>query len=222
MTILGQQPFFRWDWVTSHLDDLWTRTLEHLQLTVLSVALGLVVALGLAVLVRWRRGTYGFLSGVSGLLYSIPSLAAFALLTAVFGLTSLLTPVLALASYALLILLRNTVTGLDSVPADVLQAADGMGFTPTQRFFKVELPLALPVIVAGLRIATVTVVGLVTVTALLGRGGLGFFILDGFRRSIPFPTEVIVGAVASVMLASVLDLVLLQVERLLTPWAARR
>lgn len=223
--VLGQaapRAFFRWDWVQRELDTIGDRTLEHLQLTSLSVGLALVVAVLFAAVVRWRRGTYGFLSGLSGLLYTIPSLASFAVLAKVFGLTSLWTPVLALASYALLILLRNTVAGLDAVPAEVREAADGMGFTPTQRFLRVELPLALPVIVAGVRIATVTVVGLVTVTALLGRGGLGFFILDGIRRSIVFPTEIIVGTVLAIVLAAVLDLVLLGVERALTPWAARR
>jgi len=215
-------PFFRWDWVGRELDQIWARTLEHLHLTVLSIALGLAVAVAMAAVVRWRRSTYGFLSGFSGLLYTIPSLAAFAVLARIFGLTSIWTPVLALASYALLILLRNTVAGLDSVPAEVREAADGMGYTPTQRFFRVELPLALPVVVAGVRIATVTVVGLVTVTALLGRGGLGFFILNGFRRSIVFPTEIIVGTVLVVVLATVLDLILLGVERALTPWAGRR
>lgn len=215
-------PFFRWDWVGRELDQIWVRTLEHLHLTVLSIALGLAITIVMATVVRWRRSTYGFLSGFSGLLYTIPSLAAFAILALIFGATSLWTPVLALASYALLILLRNTVAGLDAIPAEVREAADGMGYTPTQRFFRVELPLALPVVVAGIRIATVTVVGLVTVTALLGRGGLGHFILSGIRRSIVFPTEIVVGIVLVVVLATLLDLVLLAIEKLLTPWAGRR
>lgn len=224
MTAIAQAstPFFRWDWVSRNVDEIWARTLEHLQLTVLSVGLGMAVAILLAIVVRWRRSTYGVLSGISGLLYTIPSIASFAILARIFGLTSLWTPVLALASYSLLILLRNTVAGLDAVPAHVREAADGMGYTPRQRFLQVELPLALPVVIAGLRIATVTVVGLVTVTALLGRGGLGFFILDGIRRSILFPTEIIVGTVAAVLLAAALDLALLGVERLLTPWGGRR
>ena len=214
------QPFFRWDWVGRNLDGLLARTLEHLQLTGLAVGSGLVVAVLLALIARrWRR-TYGLLTGLTGLLYTIPSLAAFALLVPVFGFSTT-TAVIALASYTLLILLRNTVAGLDAVPAEVREAADGMGYTPLRRFVEVDLPLALPVIIAGLRIATVTVVGLVTVTALLGRGGLGFYILDGIRRSIPFPTGIIVGTVLAVVLAAVLDLLLLLTERALTPWTRR-
>ena len=224
MSVLAQSsgtPFFRWDWVPSHTDDIWAATVEHLQLTGLAVGSGLVVAIGLAVVSRRWRPLYGPLTAASGLLYTIPSLAAFALLVPLFGFTRT-TATIALASYTLLILLRNTVAGLDAVPAEVREAAVGMGYTPVRQFFEVELPLALPVIVAGVRIATVTVVGLVTVTALIGMGGLGAFILNGIRRSIAFPTEIIVGTVASVMLAAVLDLILLGVERSLTPWAARR
>jgi osmoprotectant transport system permease protein len=214
------QPFFRWDWVGRNLDGLLARTVEHLQLTGLAVGSGLVVAVLLALIARrWRR-TYGLLTGLTGLLYTIPSLAAFALLVPLFGFSTT-TAVIALASYTLLILLRNTVAGLDAVPAEVREAADGMGYTPLRRFVEVELPLALPVIIAGLRIATVTVVGLVTVTALLGRGGLGFYILDGIRRSIPFPTGIIVGTVLAVVLAALLDLLLLLTERALTPWTRR-
>ncbi len=224
MSVLAQStgtPFFRWDWVTSHTDDIWAATVEHLQLTGLAVGSGLVVAIGLAVVSRRWRPLYGPLTAASGLLYTIPSLAAFALLVPLFGFTRI-TATIALASYTLLILLRNTVAGLDAVPAEVREAAVGMGYTPVRQFFEVELPLALPVIVAGVRIATVTVVGLVTVTALIGMGGLGAFILNGIRRSIAFPTEIIVGTVASVLLAAILDLILLGVERSLTPWAARR
>ncbi|MGH8916445.1 MAG: ABC transporter permease subunit, partial [Acidimicrobiia bacterium] len=124
-------------------------------------------------------------------------------------------------SYTLLILVRNIVTGVRSVPPGVLEAAVGMGYRDGERLRRIEFPLALPVIMAGVRIATVTVVGLVTVTSLLGLGGLGFFILDGLRRSIIFPTEIIVGVVLSVALAAVLDLSLLALGRAVTPWAHR-
>jgi osmoprotectant transport system permease protein len=129
-----------------------------------------------------------------------------------------LTAEIALVSYTILILVRNIYTGITGVPAGIVEAADGMGYRPFRRFLRIQLPLAAPVIVAGVRIATVTVIGLVTVTALIGQGGLGFFILDGFRRSIVFPTEIILGTVLSGVLAAAFDLALLGVERALTPW----
>ena len=123
-----------------------------------------------------------------------------------------------MVSYTVLILVRNIYTGITGVPATVTEAADGMGYRRLRRFFEIELPLAAPVIIAGIRIASVTVIGLVTVTSLLGLGGLGFFILDGLRRSILFPTEIILGTVLSAVLAAIVDLGLLGVERLITPW----
>lgn len=211
----------RWQWIGDHLDDIATATLEHLQLTVLSVGLGFVVAVPLALLIRRRRWLEGPISGVAGVLYTIPALAAFALLVPVFGVTSLWTPLLPLASYSVLILLRNTLTGLDSVPDRLREAADGLGYRPLRRFVEVELPLALPAVVAGIRVAMVTNVGLVTVAALVGRGGLGALILDGIRRSVPFPTSIIVGTVGAILLAVVLDLALLAVERAVAPWQRR-
>ena len=211
----------RWSWIGDNVDELAIATVEHLQLTVLSVLLGLVIAVPLAVLIRRRRWLEGPISGFAGVLYTVPALAAFALLVPLLGVTSLWTPLLPLASYSLLILLRNTLTGLDSVPERLREAADGMGYRPVRRFLEVELPLALPAVVAGIRVATVTNVGLVTVTALLGRGGLGAFILDGIRRSIPFPTAIIVGTVGAILLAVALDLALLWVERAVAPWQRR-
>jgi osmoprotectant transport system permease protein len=131
------------------------------------------------------------------------------------------TAEIALVSYTLLILIRNIVAGINGVPPGVREAALGMGYRDGERLRRIEFPLALPVIVAGLRIATVTVIGLVTVTSLLGLGGLGFFILDGIRRSVIFPTGIIVGVVLSVALAAILDLALLAVGRILTPWTRR-
>lgn len=211
----------RWSWIGDHTDDLAVATLEHLHLTVLSVALGMVVAVPLAIVVRRRRWLEGTVSGAAGVLYTIPALAAFALLVPLLGVTSLWTSLLPLASYSLLILLRNTLTGLDSVPDELREAADGLGYRRGRRFVEVELPLALPAVVAGVRVAMVTNVGLVTVTALLGRGGLGAFILDGIRRSIPFPTSIIVGTVGAILLAVALDLGLLGLERAVAPWQRR-
>jgi len=216
MAQAGGDPLIRWDWITRNLDDIWERVVEHLVLTGVAVGIGLVISIALAaVALRWR-GLYSPIVGVSGLLYTLPSLAVFALLAPFTGL-GFVTAEIALVSYTILILVRNTYTGIAGVDRDIVEAADGMGYRPVRRFFTIELPLAAPVIVAGVRIATVTVIGLVTVTALLGLGGLGFFILDGLRRNF-FATEIIVGTVLSGVLAAVFDLALLGLERLITPW----
>lgn len=217
--VLGQtdRPLIDWSWIGRNLDEIWARTLEHLYLTAIAVAVGLAISLVLAACaLRWPRA-YGPIASVSGLLYTVPSLALFALLVPFAGF-SVLTAEVALVSYTILILVRNIYTGITGVPQGVVEAADGMGYRPLSRFLRIQLPLAAPVIVAGVRIATVTVIGLVTVTALIGQGGLGFFILDGFRRSILFPTEIILGTVLSGVLAAAFDLTLLGVERAITPW----
>ena len=187
------------------------------------IGLGASIMLALAAL-RWPR-IYEPVASASGLLYTIPSLAVFALVVPFIGIGTpaqrFATAEVALVTYTLLILVRNIVTGIRGVPAETTEAATGMGYRKSEVFRKVEVPMAMPVIFAGIRIATVTVIGLVTVTSLLGLGGLGFFILDGFRRSIIFPTEIIVGVVLSVLLAALVDLALLGLSRTLTPWASR-
>jgi osmoprotectant transport system permease protein len=214
------EPLIDIDWVVGHLDDIWQRTTEHALMTVLAVAVGFVVSFVLAVLVRRRRTLYGPLLTAADLIYSVPSLALFALLIPFTGL-SLLTAEIALVSYTQLVLIRNIVAGLDAVPAEVLEAADGMGYTPLQRLVRIELPIATPIIVAGLRIVTVTTVGLVTVTSLIGLGGLGYFIvISGINRF--FSTSIYVGVVMSVAMAMAADLGLLLVQRALTPWARAR
>lgn len=215
------RPPLEWDWVLDNGGRLWDATYEHLVLTGISVAIGLVVALGLAVLaLRWPR-TYGPILSFSGVLYTIPSLAAFAVLVPFFGF-SRTTAVIALVTYTLLILAKNIVDGIRGVPDEVVESARGMGYRPVRLFLTIQLPLALPVIVAGVRVATVTVIGLVTVTALLGLDSLGQLILSGFRSLPIFPTLIVMGTLLSVVLALVLDLLLLALERLLTPWARRR
>jgi osmoprotectant transport system permease protein len=169
------------------------------------------------VALRWRRA-YAPITWVTGILYTIPSLALFTFLVPVFGL-SLTTAEVALVSYTLLILVRNVVAGIDGVPADVIEASRGMGMTERQTFTTVRVPIALPVIIAGLRIAAVTTIGLVTVTVLIGQGGYGVFILRGIRRQ--FPTEILVGTVLSVILAVLVDAALVGFERWATPWARR-
>jgi len=167
---------------------------------------------------RWRRLETPVL-GLTGALYTVPSLALFALLIPVTGL-SRTTSEIGLVGYTLLILIRNILAGLSAVPADVRDAAAGMGFTRRRQLLRVELPLALPAIVAGIRIATVTTIGLVTVTALIGQGGLGQLINEGLISD--FRTKVVVGTVLSVALAALVDGLLVGAERLATPWSRRR
>ncbi len=211
----GGQPGVDWGWIERNAGYIGEQFVEHLLLTSIPVALGFVIAsaLGLAA-VRWPV-LYGPLLSVTGLLFTIPSLALFVLLIAFTGLT-IWTAVIPLTVYTLLILLRNIVEGFRGVPAAVRDAATAMGFRGVRRILHVELPLALPVVFAGIRIATVTTIGLVTVSSLVGQGGLGQLFLDGFYRS--FPTPLYVGLVLSVALAVTADLLLLALQRALTPW----
>jgi osmoprotectant transport system permease protein len=212
----AQEPLIRWDWLSSHLDEIGARLVEHLVLTILAVAIGFALSFALSMLARRWRFLYGPVTWVSGVLYTIPSLALFAMLIPFTGLT-LATAEIGLVSYTLLILIRSIVGGLESVPADVRDTALGMGYTPSQMLWQVELPLAAPVIIAGIRVATVTTIGLTTVTALIGQGGLGFFILDGMQRF--FTTPLLVGAVLSVALAIAADGALVVLQWRLTPWS---
>ncbi|HET7685970.1 MAG TPA: ABC transporter permease [Candidatus Limnocylindria bacterium] len=217
---MDDQPFFRPEWIGDNLDVIGLRLWEHVQMTAIAVGVGLLVSFALALLIRRVPALYGPIIGISGTLYAIPSLALFALLVPVTGL-SLVTAEIALVSYTLLILVRNIVAGLRGVSADIVEAATGMGLTERQRLLRIELPIALPVIIAGLRIATVTTIGLVTVTALIGRGGLGYLIINtGINRF--FPTSIYTGVALAVALAVLADLALLGLQRLLTPWARAR
>ena len=211
------EPFIRWDWVWDHTDDITELFWEHVTLTVVAVASGFVIAMAMALVATRWRWTYEPLAAFCSVLYAIPSLALFGVLLTIpaFGL-GFRSAEVALVSYTLLILLRNIVAGLDGVAPEVREAADGMGYEGWRRWLRVDLPLATPAIVAGLRIATVTTVGLVTVTALIGEGGFGDLINDGLSRD--FPTPIVVGAVLSVALAVAFDLLFVVIERLLTPW----
>ncbi|HYI45325.1 MAG TPA: ABC transporter permease, partial [Actinomycetota bacterium] len=170
----------------------------------------------LSVYVFRHMRLFGPVTAVAGILYTIPSLALFAVLVPITGLASTLTAEIPLVIYTLLILIRNIVAGLDDVSPDVKEAAQGMGYTRRQMLWRVEIPLALPTIVAGLRIATVTTIGLVTVTAIIGKGGFGYFILLGLTRT--FSTAIILGAALSMLLAVLADVGLLWLERRLAPW----
>jgi osmoprotectant transport system permease protein len=228
----GPDSWLWWEWVHTHApgcvkrfnrpcDVIGTALRQHLELTLIAVVVGLLLSVPLALLAwRWRRLESPIL-GLTGALYTVPSLALFALLIPVTGLTTL-TAEIGLVSYTLLILVRNILVGLDGVPEEVREAARGMGYSRLRLLTRVELPLALPAIIAGIRIATVTTVGLVTVTALLGEsvgGGLGRLILDGLARD--FRTPLVIGAVLCLVLAVTFDALLLGLQRLLTPWARR-
>jgi osmoprotectant transport system permease protein len=211
---------FDWEWVVEHLDLIGALLLDHVILTALAVGIGLVISFPLAVLAHRNRRLFPPITWAAGILYTIPSLALFALLVPFTGLTKV-TAEIGLVSYTLLILIRNIVVGLDGVPADTKEAARGMGYTDRQLLWRVELPLALPAVVAGIRIATVTTIGLVTVTAIITEGGLGQLILDALQRRLDF-TRAFTGASLSLLLAIGADVLLIGVQRFLTPWARGR
>jgi osmoprotectant transport system permease protein len=210
---------FDWEWASTHVDLFGRQLVQHVYLTALAVAIGLLIALPISIYVHRHRRLYGPVTAVAGVLYSIPSLALFALLLPLTGLGTD-TAEIGLVSYTLLILIRNTVVGLDGVPQDVKETARGMGYDDRQLLWRVEIPLALPVIVAGVRLATVTTIGLVTVTAFIGKGGLGFLMLAGFRNLFP-EVAVLVGLVLSVGLAVLAEALLLAGQRILTPWSRK-
>lgn len=214
------EPLIEWEWIGRNVEQIWARLVQHVGLTLIAVLVGLAISMALALLVYRRRRLLAPVAATTAILYTIPSIALFAVLTPITGFGSILTAEIALVSYTLLILLRNIVAGLDSVPAEVREAATGLGYGRRQLLWHVELPLALPLIVAGVRIASVTTVGLVAVAAVIGQGGLGQLILSGLRTFFTTPTYV--GAFLSLALALVIDVVLIRVQRRLTPWAAPR
>ena len=211
------EPLIRWDWIADHLDEVVLRTLEHIGITAVAVSVGFAISLALAIAVSRRRALYGPITAVAGLLYTIPALALFGLLIPFTGF-SFLTLEIALVSYTILILVRNIVAGLDAVPAEAVEAATAMGYSRWQRLREVELPLALPVIVTGVRIATVTTIGLVAIAELINQGGLSYFIIErGLQRY--FPTAIVLGSALSVLLAVAADVGFVALERRLTPHA---
>jgi osmoprotectant transport system permease protein len=205
-----------WGWIADHIPAIAGRTLQHIELASIALVIGFAISFALAILSVRRRSLYPGVTAVGGILFTIPSLALFSAFVPITGI-SLLTVEIPLVLYTLVIYVRNIVAGFDTVPVEVLEAADGMGYTRNERLTRVELPLALPLVVAGLRLASVSTIGLVTITGVLGQtfGGLGFFI---FER-LTFPTEVLVGAVGSIVLAIVADVLFSRLERRLTPWA---
>lgn len=207
------------DWIVDNFDRYTDPLLEHLFLTVAAVACGFAIAFSLALLARRRRWLIGPIVGITGVLYTLPSLAVFFLLLPITG-RGTTTALIALTAYTLQIIFRNVITGLENVPAEARDAGLGMGLTDRQLLWRVELPLALPEIIAGLRIASTSTVGLATLAVFAGAGGLGEQIVAG--SNITFKTGVVAAGGLAVLLALALDVVLLGVQRVLSPWRRAR
>lgn len=215
-----EQPLLDWEWIGENItDEILPAFFEHIVLSFVSVMIALLIALPVGVAVARYRRAYAPVTFFTGMLFAVPSLAFFGLLVPLTG-TGRTPAIIALVAYSLLVLIRNVVTGIDSVPVETVDAARGMGLTKRQILFGVELPLALPVIVAGVRIATVTMIGIATIAAYINAGGLGDLIFRGIGQD--FPTRIIVGAFLATLLAIAADLLLLQVQRLLSPWTRSR
>jgi osmoprotectant transport system permease protein len=209
-------PWIDWAWLSTHIPYVLVALKDHVILTAIALAGGLAISLPLGV-VAYRRPRLRLLTlTVFGTFYTIPSIALFALLIPYTGLGRT-TAEIPLIAYNVLILVRNVLVGLDSVPPDVLDAADGMGYRPFARLVRIELPLALPAIFAGLRVATVSTIGIVTITAVIGLGGLGQLIYRGLIDS--FHTPLVVATVLCIVLALFADLLLAGAQRLAVPWA---
>jgi osmoprotectant transport system permease protein len=212
-------PWLSWSYLHDNSDAILAATKQHVTLTLISVGLGLLLALPLALLARRSRRLETLVLGLAGVIYTIPSLALFAVLAPITGLTKK-TVVIGLTAYALLVLVRNVLAGLQGVPEEVVEAARGMGLGPGRLLVRVQLPLALPTIVAGVRVATVSTIALVTVGAVVSNGGLGQLIFEGFNNNF-YRAEILTATLLCVLLAAVADALLLGVEWLLTPWARR-
>jgi osmoprotectant transport system permease protein len=210
-------------WCPAYLQDyqetLVSATKQHAEITVLSVMLGLIFAIPLAVLARRVKPLESSILGGSTIIYTIPSLALFPLLVPLTGISQT-TVVIGLAMYSLTILVRNTLAGLRAVPDEVIESATGMGYGQMRMLIKVELPLALPVIMAGLRVATVSTVALTTIGAIVSYGGLGNLLQQGVQQN--FKAQILAASVLCVLLALAFDLLVLGAQRLLTPWTRKR
>jgi osmoprotectant transport system permease protein len=216
----ASNPWLSWSYIEDYWPDLVAAGKEHVILTVASVVLAIVVAVPLAMVIRRAPVLSGPILGLSGVLYTIPSLALISLLWPVFGLSPW-TVIIALAVYGLLVVLRNIVVGLQEVPDDVLDAATGMGLTERQILTRVSIPLAMPTILAGIRIATVSTVGMVTIGALVGYGGFGTLILSGFQNNF-WHAQIFTATLGCVLLAVVFEALLLLVQRFTVPWARKQ
>jgi osmoprotectant transport system permease protein len=222
VSFVADAPLWNGRQLAGNWDVVWYFTIQHARYTVLAVGLGLALALPLAYLAVRRPASYPVLLAVTNVIYAIPALALFVLLGPWLGFTNDKPIVVAMTLYTLVILVRNIVEGIRAVPEPVLRAADAMGYRPFKRFRAVELPLALPGIIAGLRLATVSTVSLISIGALVGRGGLGRMFSDGYVRTINI--ELWAALTATMALALTFDLIIYSVGRAATPWvrAGRR
>ncbi len=207
-----------WSWIPGNWSLIWQLTWENLKLGVLPALYGLVISLPLGIIAARWRWFYPPTLTVVNIVYAIPSIALFVALIPKFGLTDT-TVIIALTVFSLCVILPNVVEGMRGVPAAVTQAATAMGYGPLRRLALVELPLAIPVIIAGLRVGVVSSISLASVGQLIGVSSLGYLFIDGLQRS--FPTEIYVGLVLVIVLAIICDLILVAVRRALTPWLAR-
>lgn len=206
-------------YLTDYRSELVDATVQHLLITISAVALGILVAFPLALLARRFVRLETGIVGVSTALYTVPSLALFPLLVPFTGISAT-TVVIGLALYALTILVRSILDGLQSVPDDVRESARGLGYGSASQLMKIELPLALPVMMAGLRVATVSTVALTTVGALVANGGLGNLIADGVLTN--FKAELLAACLMCVLIAVLLDVLIVGAQRLVTPWTRTR
>ncbi|HET9945722.1 MAG TPA: ABC transporter permease [Actinomycetes bacterium] len=216
-------PWFSWEYVQDNWGDLEQALVDHVLLTVETVLIAMLIAFPLAVLAYRFRWLAGPVLGITGVMYTIPSLALFAFIAPIdppFGLTRR-TVLFGLVIYALLVLVRNTLAGLQGVPPDVREAAAGMGYGRARMLWRVEVPVALPSIMAGVRVATVSTVALVTVGVVVGYGGLGGLILRGFQNNT-YKAEIMTASLLTVALGLAFDVLLAGATRLMTPWARRR
>ncbi len=220
MNVAASAPIWNGRQLAGNWDVIWFYGLQHARYTVLAVALGFAVAMPASYVASRFRGVYPVLLGGTNIVYAIPSLTLFAVLSPWLGWTNDKPIVVTMALYTLIILVRNIVESIRSVPESVLRAADGMGYRPLRRFVSVELPLAVPGIVAGLRLAAVSTVSLISVGAVIGRGALGRMFSDGFTRNIA--VELWAALVAVVVLALLFDLAIYLAGRAATPWTRVR
>lgn len=213
-------PWFSWQYVRDNSETVLNALREHTTLTLRAVLIAALIAIPLAVVAYWFRPLTGPILALTGVLYTVPSLALFAFVAPYLGI-GVATVLSVVVLYALLVIVRNTVAGLNQVPAEVREAAEGMGYGRWGRLLRIELPLAVPGILTGLRLATVSTVALVTVGVVIGRGGLGQIIFAGFQNNL-YKAQIMTGTLLCVLLALVLDLLLIGAGRLLTPWLRGR
>lgn len=218
--MLADAPLWNGRQLSGNWDVVWYYTLQHLRYTVFAVSLGFLLALPAAYLGVTRPRSYPALLAVTNIIYAIPALTLFVMMGPWLGFTNDKPIVVAMTLYTLVILVRNMVEGIRAVPEPILRAADAMGYRRLRRFATVEFPLALPGVIAGLRLATVSTVSLISVGAIIGRGGIGRLFSDGYLRRINI--ELWAGLVATMVLALALDLLIYAAGRRATPWTRTR